>query len=610
MFGLSASASIDKFTLDALSRSLAIIEFDPKGKVISVNENFCTALGYQASEMVGQHHSMFVDPDYARGAEYREFWAKLGRGEFDAREYKRIGKGGRNVWIQASYNPVKGRSGDVIKVVKLATDITAAKLRNAEFEAKQNAVSLVQAVIEFTPTGEIITANENFLKLMDYRLDEIEGKHHRMFVEAAYSGSKDYQEFWRKLGNGEFIVDGFKRLGKGGKEVFLQASYNPIFDLNQKVMKVVKFATDISDLTDLSAGLSRMAAGVLDQPIQKTFAPSLEDGRKGFNATQEKLRSTILEIADGVNLVTSGSQEIATASSDLSGRTEQQAASLEETAAALDQVTATVKKASEGAKQARDVVSEARGDAEKSGDIVRRAVEAMGRIEKSAQEINQITGVIDEIAFQTNLLALNAGVEAARAGDAGRGFAVVASEVRALAQRSAEAAKDIKRLITTSTEEVGNGVKLVAETGDSLARIVGKVAQINSVVADIAGGADEQATALQEVNTAVNQMDRATQQNAAMAEQSTAAARSMMHETEKLSKIVNQFQLGRAANSDKIRSELKKAVPHAFASPAKAPLRPSASGAPASKPTAARVAPKNVVNGRSSGGNNEGWGEF
>ena len=611
MFGFgSVTGSVDSATLDALNRSLAIIEFDPKGKVLSANENFCTALGYQASEIVGQHHSLFVEPAYARGAEYIDFWAKLGRGEFDAREYKRIGKGRRNVWIQASYNPVKSPTGKVVKVVKVATDITVAKLRNAEFESKQNAISLVQAIIEFTPTGEVITANENFLKVLGYRLDEIKGKHHRMFVEAACSGSRDYQDFWRKLSNGEFIVDAFKRVGKNGKEVFLQASYNPIFDLNQKVMKVVKFATDISDLTDLSAGLSRMAAGVLDQPIQKNFAPGLEEGRKDLNAAQEKLRSTIMEIADGVNLVASGSQESASASADLSGRTERQAASLEETAAALGQVTTRVKKTTEGAKLARAVVSEARGESEKSGDIVRQAVEAMGRIEKSSVEINQIIGVIDDIAFQTNLLALNAGVEAARAGDAGRGFAVVASEVRALAQRSADAAKDIKRLITTSRAEVGNGVKLVAETGDSLARIVGKVSEINSVVANIAASAEEQSTALQEVNTVVNQMDEATQQNAAMAEQSTAAARSMMQETEKLSEVVGQFQLGRAANTDAIRRGLKKAVQHAFAPSPKAQSRPSPSEALALKPRSGQRTPKIVVNGRPDGGRAESWDEF
>ena len=353
-------------------------------------------------------------------------------------------------------------------------------------------------------------------------------------------------------------------------------------------MKIVKFATDITDLVDLGAALQRMAANDLEQPIQKTFAPALEKSSRWISTPRRKISDRrCLQIAESVNLVSSGGQEIATASDDLSRRTEQQAASLEETAAALDEVTSTVKKTTDGARQARTVVSEARGDAEKSGEIVRRAVEAMGRIEKSSAEISQIIGVIDEIAFQTNLLALNAGVEAARAGDAGRGFAVVASEVRALAQRSAEAAKEIKGLITTSNTEVGNGVKLVAETGESLARIVGKVSQINSVVADIAAGAEEQSTALQEVNTAVNQMDQATQQNAAMAEQATAAARSMLQETEKLSEMVGQFRArakrerGRdAARTEKSRPARLRARRQAavasfgIESPCETPARP------------------------------------
>ena len=604
------STSTDKATLEALSLSLAIIEFDPTGKILSANENFCKALGYEASEIIGKHHSLFVEPEYVRSAEYGEFWNKLGRGEFDAREYKRIGKGGRNVWIQASYNPVKGPKGNVVKVVKVAIDITEAKLQNAEFESKLNAISLVQAVIEFTPAGEIITANENFLKTMGYRLDEIKGQHHRMFVEPSYAASSDYQAFWRKLNGGEFIADGFRRIGKGGKEAFLQASYNPILDPNGKVAKVVKFATDITDLVDLGAGLKRMAASDLEQPIQRTFAPALERSRLDFNTAQEMLRSTMLGITEGVNLVATGGQEITKAADDLSSRTEQQAASLEETAAALDQVTATVKKTTDGAKQARSVVSEARSDAETSGDIVRQTVEAMSRIEKSSQEISQIIGVIDEIAFQTNLLALNAGVEAARAGEAGRGFAVVASEVRALAQRSAEAAKEIKGLITTSNTEVGHGVKLVAETGKSLARIIGKVTEINSVVADIAAGAEEQSTALQEVNTAVNQMDHTTQQNAAMAEEATAAARSMMRETEKLSAMVGEFRLGKADGSDNLRRDLKKAAPHVFSPAGKESPRRGSSEALAAKPRLVPAMTKRAVNGSPQGRGEEDWAEF
>jgi methyl-accepting chemotaxis protein len=254
-----------------------------------------------------------------------------------------------------------------------------------------------------------------------------------------------------------------------------------------------------------------------------------------------------------------GTQQIATASNDLSRRTEQQASSLEETAAALDEITATVRKAAEGATHARKVVADTKVDAEKSGEVVRKAVDAMGSIEKSSQQIGQIIGVIDEIAFQTNLLALNAGVEAARAGDAGRGFAVVASEVRALAQRSAEAAKEIKALISTSTQQVSEGVQLVAETGNSLERIMSKVAEINTVVSDIAAGAQEQATGLQQVNTAVNEMDKVTQQNAAMAEEATAAGRSLAVEAEQLAGLVGQFRLGNVAELQPARRAASQA---------------------------------------------------
>ena len=297
-------------------------------------------------------------------------------------------------------------------------------------------------------------------------------------------------------------------------------------------------------VVSIGTGLERMAAGDLSYRLDQALPAEYERLRLDFNATMTRLQELLRAIAMNTAGLHAGTMNITQAADDLSHRTEQQAASLEETAAALDQITATVRKMSEGVDLARDVVSRTKVDAEHSGGVVRQAVAAMGEIEQSSQKISQIIGVIDEIAFQTNLLALNAGVEAARAGDAGRGFAVVASEVRALAQRSAEAAREIKALISASAKQVGSGVKLVDETGQALTRIVTQVGEVAHIVSEIASAAQEQATGLQEVNTAVNQMDQVTQQNAAMVEESTAAAHALAQKTEELACLTGRFQLG------------------------------------------------------------------
>jgi methyl-accepting chemotaxis protein len=556
MLGFGAGADA-KAVLDAMSRSQAIIEFKLDGTILSANENFCKALGYPLSEIVGQHHRLFVDPAEAGTADYREFWAKLGRGEFDQRQYKRIGKGGREVWIEASYNPVL-RGGKPYKVVKFATDITAARLKSAEDEGKLAAISRVQAMIEFTPKGDILTANENFLAALGYRMDEIQGKHHQMFCEQSYTGSDAYRQFWAKLAGGEAVADEFLRLGKGGKKVYIQASYNPIFDMNGQVFKVVKFATDVTarvnNVESIATALRGCANGDLSHAIDTPFMPALEQLRVDFNLASGKLRETMQTISQNAGAIAAASQEIQAASNDLSKRTEQQAASVEQTAAALEEITTTVADSSHRAQEAGNLVRKTKDNAEHSGNVVGQAVEAMGKIEKSASEIANIIGVIDEIAFQTNLLALNAGVEAARAGEAGKGFAVVAQEVRELAQRSAKAAKEIKELITASNTHVKEGVTLVGDTGKALQEIVTQVVQVDGNVGAIVEASKEQATGLKEINTAVNTMDQGTQQNAAMVEQTTAAAHSLAREAEQLFQLLGQFNLGSGSGGSVARS--------------------------------------------------------
>ncbi|WGM39905.1 methyl-accepting chemotaxis protein [Caulobacter sp. NIBR1757] len=298
---------------------------------------------------------------------------------------------------------------------------------------------------------------------------------------------------------------------------------------------------------ETAKGLSALSSGDLSWRITAEFPGDYERLKTDFNEAVGKLEAAMGVINANATAIRSGSDEISQAADDMSRRTEHNAATLEETAAALDEITATVKRTAEGAKQADQVVRTARADAEQSGVIVASAVSAMSQIESSAREISQIIGVIDEIAFQTNLLALNAGVEAARAGDAGRGFAVVASEVRSLAQRSADAAKEIKTLIGASTRQVGEGVTLVGQTGEALQRIVGSVAQITSLVTEITASSQEQASALSEVNTAVNQMDQVTQQNAAMVEQSTAASHALRREAGELARLVSQFRISGSA---------------------------------------------------------------
>jgi len=337
-------------------------------------------------------------------------------------------------------------------------------------------------------------------------------------------------------------------------------------------------------VTSLAEGLDRLAAGDLTIRLGTEFPGDYEKLRTDFNAAVEKLEEVLRAIATSTASISSGSAEISNGAEDLSRRTEHQAATLEETAAALDEITATVQKTASGANSSREAVSAAKGDAERTGDVVGRAVVAMNAIEKSAKEISQIIGVVDEIAFQTNLLALNAGVEAARAGDAGKGFAVVASEVRGLAQRSADAAKEIKSLISASTQQVGEGVSLVGEAGDALQRIVAHVNEISGLVGDIALSAREEAQGLAEVNTAVNQMDQVTQQNAAMVEEATAASRMLAEETKELSRLVGRFSISGMETLQYASAGRGSPEPAARAPrpPAPAPARAPAYSAPMS----------------------------
>ncbi len=1000
--------------MNAIKKSQAVIEFNMDGTIITANDNFLNAMGYSLYEVQGKHHSMFAEPEYAASNEYRDFWQKLNHGEYEAGEYKRLGKGGKEVWIQASYNPILDDEGVPFKVVKYAVDVTDQKIQNANFSGQVDAIGKSQAVIEFNMDGTIITANDNFLTTMGYVLSEVQGKHHSMFAEPEFAASHEYRNFWAGLNRGEYASGAYKRIGKGGREVYIRASYNPINDLNGNPYKVVKYASDITEQTlqnvrdaenarikvaldsattnmmiadndfnifyvnesmvemmkaaesdiktelkmfnadalvgtnidifhtnpshqrsmvgklddtyvtqitvggrtfdlianpvfdganerigtsvewadittklakekleheiaqensriktaldgaktnimladpdfniiymnvtmkammknaeadlkkvlpnfdadsligtnidgfhkdpshqrslvgkmtetyetqitvgvrtfdliatpvlgedgsrlgtsvewaditdrlareeaeraeaaanaqikqaldkvtanvmvadaemgisymnesmqamfknaeadirqvlprfdasnligqnpdifhqnpahqrglitnlasthsteigvgarrftlianpvhdtegtrlgtvvewgdvtqerniekeinavvdaavagdltqrvdledkegflrnvseginsfaetceaglgDVARMLATMAQGDLTARITNDYQGTFDELKRNSNETAEKLSEALTQIAIGADEVNNASTEIASGSADLSHRTEQQASSLEETAASMEEMEGAVKTNADNAKEANNRGINAREVAENGGAVVDKAVSAMSRIEDSSQKISDIIGVIDEIAFQTNLLALNAAVEAARAGDAGKGFAVVASEVRALAQRSSEAAKDIKSLISDSNNQVKDGVELVNEAGTQLREIVESIKTVTELVSEISSANQEQATGIGEINRAIAEMDEMTQQNSALVEETAASARSLEEQADIMRERVSFFELGDQAGMVARAPVPKAAKPVAKTKPKKkAPAAP------------------------------------
>lgn len=293
--------------LAALQDSQAVIEFDLNGIILDANINFLNAMGYDLDEIKGQHHRMFVEGQEAASEAYAQFWQDLAAGEFKSNEFKRVAKGGREVWIQASYNPIRDMNGRPFKVVKFATDITAQKLQAADFAGQLQAIGKSQAVIEFELDGTIITANDNFLKAMGYRLEEIQGKHHRIFAEKNYSESPQYREFWAKLGAGEYVAGEFKRLSKSGQEVWIHASYNPILDMNGKPFKVVKFATDISEQMDarIQAGhMSNSASGAVQTVSGATeeLVASVQEISESMDRTLDTMQGILQQTAEANDL--------------------------------------------------------------------------------------------------------------------------------------------------------------------------------------------------------------------------------------------------------------------------------------------------------------------
>ncbi len=540
---------IEDFSPDAIvaaaKRCFAMIVFKPDGTIKTANQAFLDAVGYTLDEVVGRKHAIFVVEEERSSHSYRQFWNDLARGEIQAGEFMRINKSGGHFWISADYTPVLDSDGRVTEVIKFARDITEIKDKTEEATSLLSALDKSMARIEFTPSGKILHANENFLGAMGYTLEEIRGQHHKIFVKPDEVASPKYESFWATLASGKYHQDDFLRVHKSGRDVWIAATYNPVFGPDGKVKKVVKFATDITAQKEavkvMVEALDRLANGHLSVRIEQDLVGDFAHMKEAFNATMEELSGVVANIQDNRSRM----QTVATAIDEnadvLTRRSESQAAAVEETRAAVGEISRTVQDTSASARNVDQQAKGAAEQAQRGADVMAKTMDAIRNIEELTGEVTKITKVIEGFAFQTNLLSINAAVEAARAGEAGKGFAVVATEVRNLAQRSEEASKDIANLSQRCAEGVASGAALAKDAGDALDLIKAASQDVAKAIDIIASGAQDQASGIAEVEAAIGTFDKDLQAIAGLAAQGSDQSGSLAREMVELANAVGHF---------------------------------------------------------------------
>ncbi len=425
--------------IDAINKAQAVIQFDMNGTIVEANENFLNAVGYTMDEIRGKHHSMFMPAEERDSLAYKQFWAKLNRGEYDANEYKRIGKGGREIWIQASYNPIYDMNGKPVKVVKFATDITEQKLKAADLAGQIDAINRAQAVIHFDLEGNILEANENFLNAMGYRLEDVKGKHHRMFVAPAYARSEEYTNFWRKLARGEYDAAQYKRYGAGGREIWIQASYNPIYDMNGKPFKVVKYATDITAKVHATQQVANASQATL-QNVQSIAAAS------------EELSASTGEIAKNMSMTRSAVDDIhskTTAADSATRNLERASGAMDEIVQLIERIASQINLLALNATIESARAGEAgRGFAVVASEVKNLAQQTSSATSQISKEISGMQSISGEVT--SALLAISDGVNSVREFVSGVAGAVeeqgaVTREISSNMQTAAQGVEDIDR---------------------------------------------------------------------------------------------------------------------------------------------------------------------